>query len=447
MNSDPGAIPKSSLSIAFTSRDLCTRCGTCVGACPFDALSLDPDFFPEVDPNRCTSCGKCSRACPGGTVNFASLARSTFGDRHVPADFDGMVRKTVFGRASSDETRRRGASGGAVTALLTHLLETRAVTGCLAVRMNPARPWHAEPFIARTHDELLPAAQSKYIVAPVNALLKAVRAVPGRYAAVMLPCQVHGLRKLAAEDAVVRDRIRCVVGLFCATTLEPNVGLELLRARNVDPAAVADLRFREGEWPGKICAVLKDGRTVPLHKSNFKDGAINYLTYLYSPPRCRVCLDGSCEFADISAGDAWGRDSTGAYSATGLTRMLVRTETGETVLESAVSAGVLALSDNHVTHGTATHKAHTRKKWITARLRIARMARAGRAVPDCDRAAVSAGIRDRVIERLETMLMSMSACSMFRVGLTGFLTSAAGMPLIAIRKSLKKTRYRRLPRA
>jgi coenzyme F420 hydrogenase subunit beta len=359
----------------------------------------------------------------------------------APPGFDGLVRKAFLARAADDEVRRRGSSGGAVTALLAHMLRSGAVDGCLAVRMNPARPWRAEPFIARTWPELAGAAQSKYVVAPVNALLRTVRSTPGRYAAVMLPCQVHGFRKLAGEDPVVRDRICLVVGLFCATTLEPFVVDEMLRARGIRPDGVRDIRFREGAWPGRICAVLEDGRAVPLHKSNFKDGAINYLTYLYSPPRCRLCLDGSCEFADIAASDAWSRDAGGSYAAAGMTRILARTDSGAAAVESAISAGALVARDISGTPLMTTHPAHARKKGLTAPLRVARLARSGRRVPLYDRVAAAAGTRDRILERLESALMAASACRPFRYRAMKFLTSAAGFPIILVRQALKRRRY------
>ena len=59
--------------------------------------------------------------------------------------------------------------------------------------MNPKKPYHGEVFIARTYEELLESQQSKYIVIPVNAILKEVKDLPGKYAMAVLPCQIHGL--------------------------------------------------------------------------------------------------------------------------------------------------------------------------------------------------------------------------------------------------------------
>lgn len=42
----------------------CTGLGTCVGVCPFDAIKMDGDNLPKIDPHKCTACGKCIKACP-----------------------------------------------------------------------------------------------------------------------------------------------------------------------------------------------------------------------------------------------------------------------------------------------------------------------------------------------------------------------------------------------
>ncbi|WP_406660775.1 Rnf electron transport complex subunit RnfB [Methanolobus sp. ZRKC3] len=49
----------------------CTGRGTCVRACPFDALSIGEDNLPKVNKNLCTSCGLCISSCPNDILVFA----------------------------------------------------------------------------------------------------------------------------------------------------------------------------------------------------------------------------------------------------------------------------------------------------------------------------------------------------------------------------------------
>ncbi len=49
----------------------CMGRGTCVRACPFDALSIGEDRLPHVNKNLCTSCGLCISSCPNDVLAFA----------------------------------------------------------------------------------------------------------------------------------------------------------------------------------------------------------------------------------------------------------------------------------------------------------------------------------------------------------------------------------------
>ena len=53
----------------------CLGLGTCVQACPFDALSMGPDNLPVVDPDLCTGCGTCERICPKHIITLTSHTR------------------------------------------------------------------------------------------------------------------------------------------------------------------------------------------------------------------------------------------------------------------------------------------------------------------------------------------------------------------------------------
>ena len=51
----------------------CIGLGSCVRACPFDALEIGPDNLPVVNESRCTGCGTCVRTCPVGIMQLTSV--------------------------------------------------------------------------------------------------------------------------------------------------------------------------------------------------------------------------------------------------------------------------------------------------------------------------------------------------------------------------------------
>ena len=53
----------------------CLGLGTCVRACPFDALVMGDDGLPVVDQEKCTGCGTCERVCPKHIIKLSSVTR------------------------------------------------------------------------------------------------------------------------------------------------------------------------------------------------------------------------------------------------------------------------------------------------------------------------------------------------------------------------------------
>ena len=48
----------------------CLGYGTCEAACPFDAIKLNKNSLPEIDPNTCVTCGLCVKACPRKIISI-----------------------------------------------------------------------------------------------------------------------------------------------------------------------------------------------------------------------------------------------------------------------------------------------------------------------------------------------------------------------------------------
>ncbi|NJL92817.1 MAG: hypothetical protein HC915_03385 [Anaerolineae bacterium] len=200
---------------------LCTRCGGCVGVCTEQAIVLD-DLMGEALPRlngTCESCdGRCYAACSGDYVPFPGL-NMFLHDRQPHNRYLGNFRSLSVGFATDPEVRAQAASGGILSAILIHLLETHQVDGAIVTRAKPGQPYLPQPVIARTPGEVKAAAQSKYSIVPVNAILQQLAEVEGRFAYVGLPCQVHSLRKLQAAGHPAAQKIAYVIGSYCGLTL------------------------------------------------------------------------------------------------------------------------------------------------------------------------------------------------------------------------------------
>ncbi len=444
LTQDPVTADSPFLSVAFSSKELCARCGSCSGVCPSGAICVGKNFYPELNTEKCVACGLCQKVCSGGGVQYADLAEQVFGERFINKGFDGWVESTYVGYSADETIQKGGAGGGVVTGLLYHLLKTGQVDGCLVTRMNHAKPWLGEPFIATTYEELCESQGSRYSIIPVNTLWAELRDRPGKFAAAILPCQTHAFRKLQKQEPELASKITTVIGLFCGGSLEPDLTTEMLMVRGLKRSDITNFKFRGGDWPGQMQAVLKGGRVKPLHYSNYKDGAYNYFTSLYMPERCQTCLDGSNEFSDVSVSDAWTRDENGEYKFKEHSRILIRTRIGAELVRKATAAADLIIHDVTKDPSYKTHKMQTRRKGSLVPIRVDRWKRAGRKVPDYDRKMPDdVTTKERITERLSSAMLRAGKFKPFRIVFMGFLTSKLAIPLIQIRLYLKKRKYQK----
>jgi ferredoxin len=54
----------------------CLGYGTCMRACPFDAITMSADNLPLINPDKCTACGKCVSACPKQVIELAQSSKA-----------------------------------------------------------------------------------------------------------------------------------------------------------------------------------------------------------------------------------------------------------------------------------------------------------------------------------------------------------------------------------
>jgi Na+-translocating ferredoxin:NAD+ oxidoreductase RNF subunit RnfB len=54
----------------------CLGYGTCMRACPFDAITMSADNLPLINPDKCTACGKCVAACPKQVIELAQASKA-----------------------------------------------------------------------------------------------------------------------------------------------------------------------------------------------------------------------------------------------------------------------------------------------------------------------------------------------------------------------------------
>jgi coenzyme F420 hydrogenase subunit beta len=359
-------------------RDLCTRCGTCVGLGGGRIRFRDelgecvPEIPPELDPLLAE---RLWNGCSGEEVDFPGLTRHAFGEGAERHPYVGHFVRMYVGQCTDMAIRREAASGGLLTTALVHLLETGRIDGAVTVAMDPREPFRTRPVIARTREEVLAAAGSKYGITAVNSLLSEMERFEGRLAYVGLPCQVHSIRKLQAAGDPAVDSIEYVLGPFCGNTLHFSSVRSFLRSNGVrDYHEVKELGYREGEWPGNMRVVLEGGRVIELPKFH-----ANYLIPFHIMRRCLLCTDLANEFADLSGGDAWAPRYE--ERGEGYSFVVARSSRGMELLDELVEAGKLELTPVTIEDALEMHSHGYDLKKRGAFIRIARRVARGKPVP------------------------------------------------------------------
>jgi coenzyme F420 hydrogenase subunit beta len=357
---------------------LCTRCGTCAGLSGGVVRLADREgrCLPRVEGELCEATAERIWAgCSGEEVLFDELARFTYGAAVERDAYWGHVRWTGIGYACDPDIRRRGGSAGVITRVLRALLESDQIQGAVVTDMDTVQPWRIRTYIAQTPEDILAAAQSKYVISTPNEILPAMENFEGYLAYVGLPCQVHSIRKLQQANDPAVARIRWVIGPYCGNTLHVSSIVSLLRSHGIrDYRAIARLSFRHGEWPGKTRIEMKSGRIIELPKFH-----ANYLIPFHIMGRCLLCTDLTNEFTDISVGDAWA--PVYEERGKGFSIVLGRSEQGVRLLDDLQREGALSFEQTDREDAFRMHSHGMDLKKRGAFIRIGWRRALGRPIP------------------------------------------------------------------
>lgn len=323
------------------AKGFCTGCGTCIAACPSDALLLRRNqelgvFEPEIDRKTCKKCGLCMRVCP--QLDSARHTNASYGFGTIEDHLIGNYIDLHIGYANDDVIRYRSTSGGLVTQLLLFALDKGIINGALVTKMNNYdNSLSPEPFIARTKEEILEASQSKYCPVPANVALKQLLQLPecDKIAVVGLPCHLNGIRKAEENSERLKKRIVLHLGLFCSHSFSFK-GLEFLCHRyDITIQDIDTIHFRGNGWPGSIEIQCKDGNRISFQNNEPLWNSIFNALY-FAPKCCLFCDDLTAEASDLSFGDAWIPEVM-QNETEGMSIVIARTSEGKMLLDAAAS--------------------------------------------------------------------------------------------------------------
>lgn len=294
----------------------------------------------------------------------------------------GPYRTAWTGWSTDAEQRHRGASGGALTALLTHLLRAGVVQAVVQNAPDETDPMANRTVLTDDPASFATTAGSRYAPsAPLDALPD-ILADGRRVAFVGKPCDAAALATIRAKDPAVARTIPVIISFFCGGVPSAQGARDLLTALDVAPDDLAAFRYRGQGWPGRATATLHDGSTRSM---SYRDSWGNVLSR-HVQHRCKICADGTGMAADIVCADAWQVDARGYplfEEEEGVSLVLARTTLGEQIALGAQAAGRLELGPFDMdTLTTIQPGQRDRRRGLRARLAALRLLR--RPVPRYD---------------------------------------------------------------
>lgn len=320
---------------------LCQGCGACVAALGQGRLQMDmgPSGYlrpRRVGPVAANEDDLIGKVCSGFNLEQASDT----GNYH---DVWGPTVSVQTGHATDPEVRFRGSSGGVISALALYLLESRLVDFVIQTRADPANPLGNVTDISPDRAGVLEAAGSRYAPSTPLADLEQHLATGKKLAFIGRPCDVAALRALARIDPRIDRQVPVMMSFFCAGVPSRRGAVEVLKALGVEEADLQAFAYRGRGWPGLTRAVRKDGSEASMDYNSSWGTILNrHLQF-----RCKICPDGTGEFADVVCADAWfGKDGYPDFAeAEGRSLVLARTVGGRALLDAAASAGKVVLED------------------------------------------------------------------------------------------------------
>lgn len=378
--------------------DLCAGCGACAALAPGKVAMavVEPGFLRPVQsaPLNMHEEAGISAVCPG-------LGQTVEAQGRRDPILWGPYVEVMTGYATDDSIRFAGASGGGLSALLVHLIESGTVDAVVQTTASAELPIGNSPIITMDKKNIIAAAGSRYAPsAPlegINAQVTASKADGMRYAFVGKPCDAAAMHALRRRDPEVATAFPVILSFFCAGVPSHEGGREVLAKLGTTLDQTMTFRFRGNGWPGRATATAQDGTERSMSYHDSWGGILSRHVQM----RCKLCADGTGTAADIVCADAWESDA-GGYplfdESPGVSLIMARTDLGARLVAEATAAGVIKTQPFDIS-GLASIQVgqRDRRRALLARLIGRRIT--GKPIPKYKGLRVLAASRQNTIKR------------------------------------------------
>jgi len=318
--------------------DLCTACGACKPACPFENIEITYNTVraapePSIkNATRCVDCAApCDQVCPSIDTRLAFKSESAR---------LGKIVRVRTGYSPEFQLNGKTSSGGVVKSVLQQRMSLGHDVICL-VNTDQGVFGYGPDIVADSH-QLDDLPGSIYHSVGFFGVIELLERSRNPVVIVAIPCHLSGLLNYIEKcNPSLNEKIALKVGIICGWMYSNHSIRNFLHATGRRSLDFESASYR-GEGEVGALKVTNRGETIASDRRNFNTVS-EYLTYKSSfatelnRMRCRVCEDHINLESDISFGDAWLERKTGEK----ISIIVTRSEVGEACIGSLEEAGLL----------------------------------------------------------------------------------------------------------
>ncbi len=313
----------------------CLGCGLCILKESKQGMVMGENGFLRPSPNASID-ANFEYYCPAVKVS------QNVKKQGLEYIYGPMVSPVIAGWSTNENLHFKASSGGVITQLLVALLRYGMIDAVLHVKQDDEAPTRTIACLSNTEEDIIKATGSRYAPCSLFEHLSEILSSNNRIAVVGKPCDIAALKQYMKLYPNETENIKYTFSMMCMGLPSHNATIELVKKMNMEPAEVADVRYRGYGWPGYATVTDKNGK---VRKCTYIQswGAVLGRQTLF---RCKLCPNGFGEFADITCGDAWhcnNEEPSFDCAENGRSFIFIRSEKGKYLVDRAVKEGLLEI--------------------------------------------------------------------------------------------------------
>ncbi len=245
------------------------------------------------------------------------------------------ISEAFIVHAKDKNLRYRGSSGGAISALVKFLFETKAIDTCVSLKRNNI---FFEPEIINSFAEYISVGSVYHEVDLVEFARKNINSFKSSTLIICTPCQVVPIKNLFEN----KNKKVFVISFVCSAQMKKEASLFLFDYLHIGKEEIKSFQYRGNGWPSGI--EIKTASQVIKVPNLFSIWTDIFHSGIFTLDKCFCCDNTFSETADIIVADPWLE----RYIKTdkiGNSVVIAKTQTGIRFFQDAINHNYIIINE------------------------------------------------------------------------------------------------------